>query len=209
VSTDDGWADAAAENAERVLRGTLLKFADWTWTKGKEGTKVPDGTKLVALGTVAAWVKWRDGKRVDYRFREVGCRLPEREELDDLDEFDWEVGPDGKPKDPWQNTRFVHLVDPVSAELFTFRTSSWGGRGAVADVGDQIQRVRFTNAGAVPVVELCAAPMQTKFGRKSKPLFKVVEWRKGGSLVENDEPQPQLEHASSKSAKALDDDIPW
>jgi hypothetical protein len=90
-----------------------------------------------------------------------------------------------------------------------------GGRGAVADLGDQIQRVRFTNPGAVPVVELCAAPMPTKFGRKSRPIFKVVEWRKGGSLVEGDEPPLQLTHQETKgpqavaTAKQLDDDIPW
>jgi hypothetical protein len=215
VNTTDGWGDAAAENAERVLKGTLLKFSDWTWSKGKEGTKVPEGTRLVALGTVAAWVKWKDGKPAEYKIREAGARLPDREELGDTDEGDWEAGPDGGPKDPWQNTRFVHLVDPLSAELYTFTTSSWGGRGAVSDLGDQIQRVRYANPGAVPVVELSAAPMQTKFGRKSKPLFKVVEWKKGGSLVDGDEPQLQLTHAETKSAKAVetakafDDEIPF
>jgi hypothetical protein len=33
---DDGWSHAAAEAAERSIRGTLLKFADWRWTAGKE-----------------------------------------------------------------------------------------------------------------------------------------------------------------------------
>ena len=36
VQTDDSWANAAAENAERVIKGTYLKFADWKWTKGKK-----------------------------------------------------------------------------------------------------------------------------------------------------------------------------
>ena len=127
---EDGWGDAAAESAERVIKGTLLKFADWNWSKGKEGTKVDEGTALVALDTAAAWVKWEEGKPVEYRMRQAGYRLPEREELGDLEERDWEAGPDNKPKDPWQNTRFVYMVDPVSAEAFTFSTSSWGGRGA-------------------------------------------------------------------------------
>jgi hypothetical protein len=38
IQKDDGWDDAAAENAERVIKGTLLKFSEWRWTKGKEGT---------------------------------------------------------------------------------------------------------------------------------------------------------------------------
>jgi hypothetical protein len=193
VDTGDGWGDAAAESAERIIKGTLLKFAEWNWTKGKEGTKVEEGTTLVAIDTAAGQVKWADGKPVEYRMRQPGRRLPDREELGDLDEEDWEFGPDGKSKkDPWQNTRFVYLVDPVSAEAFTFSTSSWGGRGAVADLADQIQRVRYARPGAVPVVELRAAPMLTKYGKKSKPWFKVVDWRGGGESTA----PPQIEDKS-------------
>jgi hypothetical protein len=57
--------------------------------------------------------------------------------------------------------------------------------------------------------------MSTKFGRKSKPIFKVVEWRKDGSLVEGDEPPLQLTHESTMGAKAVDtakainDEVAW
>jgi hypothetical protein len=44
----------------------------------------------------------------------------------------------------------------------------------------------------------------TKYGRKTKPVLMVVEWKRGGSLVENDEPQVQIAHAGTKSAKALE-----
>jgi hypothetical protein len=112
--------DAAAESTERVIKGPLLKFANGNWSRGKEGTNIEEGTKLVALDTAAAWVKWSDGRPVEYRLRQLGHRLPERKDLGDLDERNWEMGLDGKPKDPWQNTRFVYLIDPVSAEAFTF-----------------------------------------------------------------------------------------
>jgi hypothetical protein len=210
MNADDGWGDVAAENAGRVLRGTLLKFSDWTWSKGKEGTEVKDGTKLIALGTVRAWVKWVGGKPAKYKIPEAGRSMPEREDLGDLNEDDWEAGVDGEPKDPWQNTRFVHLVDPLSAEIFTFSTSSWGGRGAVADLAEQIQRVRYANPGAVPVVELTAHPMITKFGKKSKPCFKVVDWRKGGSLAESElQLEDQNNKKSPQQARDLDDEIPF
>jgi len=52
---DDGWNDAAAEANERVIKGVLLKFVDWNWTKGKESSPVADGTRLVALSTAASW----------------------------------------------------------------------------------------------------------------------------------------------------------
>jgi hypothetical protein len=212
---DDGWNDAAAEANERVIKGVLLKFADWNWTKGKEGTPVADGTRLVALSTAAGWVKWEGGKPVEYRMREAGRRLPDREELGDLNEADWEAGPDGKLRDPCQSTRFVHLVDPATAEAYTFSTSAFGGRAAVSDLADQIQRMRAAHPGAVPVVELHAAPMLTKFGRKSRPWFKVVDWRRGGdgaSSPSNGGKPPQLEHqsnAAAETAQALDDEVPF
>jgi hypothetical protein len=202
ANTEDGWGDAAAEANERVIKGTLLKFSDWNWSKGKEGTAVENGTTLVALDSAAGWVRWQDGKPTEYRMREPKRRLPDREELGDSDEADWEAGPDGKPKDPWQNTRFVYLVDPVTAEAFTFSTSSWGGRGAVSDLADQIQRMRFAQPGAVPVVELQAAPMLTKFGKKSKPWFKVVDWRFASPPAE-----PELPRLPSGAAKAIADEI--
>src|SRR5262249_19126014 len=175
VQTDDGWGDAAAENAERVIKGTLLKYSEGKWTKGKEGIEVEEDISLVALATAAGCVKWHDGKPVEYRMRELGKKLPERDELGDLDKTKWELGPDGQPKDPWQNTRFVYFVDPVSAEAYTFVTASWGGRQAVNDLAEQIRRGRDRRPGASPLVELRAESWMTKFGRKSKPFFKVIQ----------------------------------
>ncbi|HMF27972.1 MAG TPA: hypothetical protein VKE42_04325, partial [Candidatus Cybelea sp.] len=143
VTTDDGWSDAAAETNERILRGTLLKFADWNWSRGKETQPLQRGTRLVALATAAAWVRWKDGKPVEARVREPGKKLAERDELGDIDEAHWDKGPDSKPRDPWQNTRLVYLVDPNTAEAFTFSTSSFGGREAVINLGDQVARMRL------------------------------------------------------------------
>jgi hypothetical protein len=210
---DDGWDDAAEEASERVLRGTLLKFGDGRWSRGKEGLDVPNGISLVALETAAGWVRWSGGKPDAYRMREPGRQLPDREELGDLDKTQWEPGPDGTtPRDPWQNTRFVYLVDPQTAEAFTFSTSSWGGRGAVSDLGDQIGRMRFARPGAVPLVELASAPMVTKFGRKSKPFFKVVGWKHNGSesnVVAQIEPPKPRPATAAKTAELVDDNIPW
>jgi hypothetical protein len=104
---------------------------------------------------------------------------------------------------PWSNTRLVYLIDPETAEMFTFSTSSWGGRSAVSELGDQILRMRCGKPNAVPLVELCASPMITKFGRKSKPHLKVIEWRNTGS--EN------VEEISDRteSERALDDQLPF
>jgi hypothetical protein len=179
----DGWDDIAAEANERVLRGTLLKFSDWNWTRGKEVEPVKRGTQLVAIGTAAAWVKWKDGKPAETRLREPGTKMPDREQLGDLDPVTWEAGPDNKPRDPWRNTRFVYLIDPNTAEAFTFSTSSWGGLEAVINLGDAIARMRLAHPNAMPIVALEAAPMITRYGRKSKPTFKIVGWKAAGDGV--------------------------
>jgi hypothetical protein len=178
----DGWDDTAAEAEARVIRGSLLKFSDWKWLVGKEkeAVEVKEGRRLIAVATAAAWVKWQDGKPLEYRLRELGVAMPERGELGDNDRAGWELGPDREPRDPWQNTRFVHLIDPQTAEAFTFSTSSWGGIDCVINLADQIKRMRSTHPDAVPLVELGAAPMSTRFGRKSRPVLE------SGRLADDD-----------------------
>jgi hypothetical protein len=207
----DGWGDAAAEASERMIRGTLLKFADWRWTTGKEATPVADGTKLVALATAAMWVRWKDGKPAEYRMREPGRRLPDRDELGHDDESQWDKDLSGELQDPWRNTRLVYLVDPASAAAFTFSTSSWGGRGAVSDLGDQIARMRSVHADAVPIVELRAAEMPTKYGRKSKPVFKIVEWKTADAeQAAPVERQITMQKAKQEVARNdMDDEVPF
>jgi hypothetical protein len=123
-----------------------------------------------------------------------GKPLPEREELGDSDPNLWEKSPDGKPRDPWQATRFVYLIHPGTGEAFTFSTSSFGGRDAVINLADSIARVRSAgHAGAVPIVALEAAPMKTQYGRKSKPVFKICDWKAGGPELGAALPPPQDE----------------
>jgi len=200
-NADDGWADAAADYADNVLRGELIKCTDGHWSMGRDSTPLKPDTRLVALGTVAAWVKWQDGKPTEYRVRKSGERFADRDELGDADETEWETGPDDKPRDSWQNTRFVHFVDPATAGAFTYSTSSWSGRSAVIALGDQITRMRVARPGAAPVVEFGSAPQQTKYGKKMKPVLKVVGWV-GGS----DEPK-QLDQLPKNGD--MSDEIPW
>jgi hypothetical protein len=202
--TDDGWGDVAIEASQRVLRGTLIRFADWNWSRGKEAEPIEKGTQLIATGTAAAWVKWQGGKPVETRLRQPGAAMLEREELGNTDESLWEVGADKRPKDPWAHTRFVYMLDPMTAEAYTFSTSSFGGREAVVNLGDAIARMRSAYPDAMPVVALEAAPMMTRFGRKSKPTFKIVGWKAAdGKVREVRQLPPQT------AAQELNDELPW
>jgi hypothetical protein len=118
------------------------------------------------------------GRQAGRAHRPPSWRAPARAgEAQPHHEDEWETGPGGEPKDPWANTRLVYLVDPDTAEAYTFSTSSWGGRAAVIELGDQIARMRTTYPDAAPIVELRAVEMPTRFGRKSKPALKVVGWK--------------------------------
>jgi hypothetical protein len=69
------------------------------------------------------------------------------------------------------------LVDPLSGEVFTFTSSTTGGRIGISDLSAQIQLMRSTRPGAGPIVELQSRQMKTKFGMKPRPFFQVMAWR--------------------------------
>ena len=81
VLSNDGWEDTAAEAEARVIRGSLLKFSEGRWFTGTENELVKEHRQFVAVATAAAWVKWQGGKPVEYRLREPGLPMPERDEL--------------------------------------------------------------------------------------------------------------------------------
>jgi hypothetical protein len=211
-TANDGWDDAAAEASGRAIQGIVLRFNDWKWRQGKEDKSLPEGRHLVAVKTAAAWVRWENKRPVEYIMREKGKSFPEREDLSMWeDRSDWEVGLSGDLEDPWRNTRYVYLIDPTTMTAYTFSTSAAGGRNAVRDLGDNIARVRRmrNNPNLVPLVELSAEVMPTKFGKKSKPLFKVIEWGGGAAAPEE---APQIDHdpfVDAVGAHPMDDSIPF
>jgi hypothetical protein len=206
--TDDGWDEEAAEAGGRAIQGTLIKFNDWKWTPGKEAVPFPEGTRLVAVKTAAAWVRWEEKRPVEYLWREKGKAFPEREDLSMWEnKSGWEIGLSGDVEDPWRNTRYVYLIDPTTMTAYTYSTHSAGGRNAVRELGDNIARVRKmrNNHNLVPLVELSAEVMPTKFGKKSKPLFRIVEWGGGSDVPVQD--VPELEGAIG--THPMDDSIPF
>jgi len=50
--------------------------------------------------------------------------------------------------------------------------------------------MRTVHPDAVPIVELRAAEMPTKFGKKSRPVFKVVGWRTASAGLSAESAKP-------------------
>jgi hypothetical protein len=200
VAVADGF-DTVPDESRGVIRGEIVRYLDGHYVIGK--TEPADGRELVVTGVTTAWVKWR-GKEGKHRITEPGQYHPERDELGDLDQSNWEIGLDDRPKDPWQDTRYLYLVDPRTGEEFTFITASAGGRKAVGDLASQIRNFRQGNPGAVPVARLESTTWKTKFGVKPRPSFKIIGWKRGrAEQVVNSNDTKKL-----AAPRVQDDDVP-
>jgi hypothetical protein len=110
----DGYAAAALEADRHLLRGQMINFTDGAWTINKQ--PVIAGTRWVPIKLVMVWQKWENHQPVQHVWpRPESGLLPGRETLGDLDPSNWHLGLDGKPKDPWQNTRYVYLTHTKTA----------------------------------------------------------------------------------------------
>ncbi len=195
----DNWG-AIPTAGVSLVRGRIIKFS--TTGDFLTGEEDVTGEQFAVVGVEIFWVKWQGSKPVETLITTTGSMHPRREELGDLDPADWEDGLDGRPVDPWRDARNLYLIDAKTAEEFTFVTSSFGGRSAIASLARQIGTVRKYHARATPIIELASEKMKTRFGVKPKPLFRVIDWRGVEEKPANPSPAERL-------SQVIDDDIPF
>ncbi len=140
---------------------------------------VPEGTEYNAyIDEVArAWIKFEDQSVTDRRVVKVATgRPPEREDLGDTDPSQWELGEDGKPRDPWV-LQWLLPMSPVETvgDLVVFATSSKGGIGAVGALCQVYGR--SPRNGLLPIVALkCTSYKHPVYGKVLKPDLPIVGW---------------------------------
>lgn len=210
VAVADGWDAQANDSAASPMKGSSVKFDNGAYFIGREKTLIEEGRQFVAIDVREGWLFLKKDTPAEYEMRSVGGPKPPRPDSF-TDISTWPDGLDGKPTDPWRYAKFLYLVDPVSAEVFTFTSSTTGGRIGLSDLTSQIQLMRSTRPGAVPIVELQSRPMKTKFGMKPRPFFQVMGWR-----VKSEEATKLIADSADKSGgegaetvNALDDEIPF
>jgi hypothetical protein len=211
------WEQAAEENAGNYIQGDSIKFRDGRFYIGKEGRAAPDGMRLAVTDLRECWVRWENGRPAQHIERSPGTPRIKREELGYPDETEWEVGIDGRPQDPWQDARYLYLVDPKTAAIYTFTTATWGGRSAVAQLGDQIARAQRAHPGALPIVKLKWAEWPTRHARKTKPLFEIVDWRRSEGAETPPPSAPERQRGSvtiesgrrAPARQEIDDEVPF
>ena len=120
-----------------------------------------------------------------------GFQKPLRNTLGDMDEENWEVDAQGKPRDPWQFSIYMVMKEvgqPANTEnLFTFATSSKGGTDAVGGVSTIYGKEMRTNPDQWPIVELGSSAYthsNKEFGRIKTPILKVVGWEDKDQFAE-------------------------
>ena len=173
------YADAVAP---QTILGTLLRFTKGDYLGGEDGKTIAEGTVFTANvdELMDGWVKWSDGKPVEHiMVRVVESQvLPKRAELGDDDATRWEKDSSGEPRDPWQRTNYLPMMDEAG-ELFTFATSSRGGLAAIAGLCRTYAQHRRKHPDVHPMIALEVDSYQhqkREYGRIKVPRFTPMGW---------------------------------
>jgi hypothetical protein len=114
-----------------AIIGSLLRFAKGDWLEGKDGAECQEEQLVAVLPSLLhGCVRWQGGKPVEQIMGLLaeGFQPPKRSELGYDDEALWESGDDGRPRDPWQSTVYLPMVSVDGGTVYTFSSSSDGGR---------------------------------------------------------------------------------
>jgi hypothetical protein len=144
---------------------------------------VAESTQLVAImdTLLVGYQKWEDSKPIEQRMGLVAeAYQPERRAaLGDTDPAAWETDDSGKPKDPWQFTNMVAMIDPELSQIYTFVTSSKGGISAIGELAKSYGKLVRQRPNELPLIELGVGSYlhsDRKLGRIKYPTFKIVSW---------------------------------
>lgn len=171
-NTDDGYTPV--ETSDRTVVGNLIKYtSDNGWTES--GLPVESNKKLAAVAVNKVLQRWQEERVIETIAQKP---LPDTDEMNAaIPHSEWEEGPDGKPRPPWQLAHVVYLLDIETCEKITFVSASIGAKIAVRALQDRVAWMRkLRGADVVPQVELSFKPMSTRFGMRKRPDFKIVRW---------------------------------
>jgi len=170
---------------QRIL-GTILKFTKGDWLIGRDGEECPE-KELIAVvpGLVHGWIRWEDNRPVE---QVMGLLIdsftpPDRSTLGHLDKATWERDASGEPRDPWQQGLYLPMVTVDGKTVYTFTTSSDGGRrrGVAPLCREYGHRIR-QHPSELPIARLeqdSYLHSDRSVGRVKYPLFPVDRYVEG------------------------------
>jgi hypothetical protein len=119
------------------------------------------------------WICWKDGRPVDEVMVPVAAgNPPRRNELDDYGPYEDGGG--------WREQVAINFVSFETGETLAFKSSSSGGRNAIATLSKSfMDRLRSGKPDVIPVVNMVPSSYKhQKFGKINVPTFKVIDWIK-------------------------------
>jgi hypothetical protein len=121
----NAFEDLAAQGGKWL--GPLLKFKKGDYVFGPNDEEFSE-KELVALmpGLMHGYILWEDNTAVqeEMGLPAEGYVLPERNTLGHLDKTQWE----NPKRDPWQESFYLPVITVNAEAVYTFATSSDGGR---------------------------------------------------------------------------------
>ncbi len=186
-ASDDDPFLAYAKAGGGAIVGELLKFAKGDYLAGQDSREIPIGTRLIAnMDTLeTGWVRWMDGRPSEHRMGLVAEHFTPA----------------------WRKD-----LDPSDGKIYTFSTSSVGGRNALRDLCTDYAHGRRQHPNEHPVIELGVDSYQhsnKQLGRIKTPTFVIVGWYPKDSVelqpspATGNAPRPQL------AAPAREEAPPW
>jgi hypothetical protein len=208
-----GWEDGV-EGDDRpesagIIQGGLVKFSNEAMWVSRDGDELSADLELVAVDVARVVQKWQDDRPVETIVLQPHQKFPDVEEMNEkVPKEEWVKGPDGKMRGPWQPQHILYLLDLETMDKYTFPTGTTGGRIAVRDLRDKtmwMRRLRGPNVHAV--VLLSDTFMNTKWGGRKRPHFKIVRWVSLGSESTQAEalPPPPSPQTTSQSDLPLNE----
>lgn len=191
----------AAEDMGASSGALFLKFdgntGDYTFGKDQEelelGTRVAVNHREIKRG----WICWKDGEVMgETMTRIIDGAPPAKSSLEDH-------GPYEDDKDGWREQSSVQLRDIETGDEYLFKTSSKGGRIALANLVRDFGKEFAKHPGELAIVELQHVSFDAKdekgkkLGKKYAPMFKIAAWESEEALI-----------AKLEAAAADEDDTP-
>ena len=203
--------DADESQSRRVIQGVRVAFTnDFEWVDNNDETISPN-RELIMVDRTRVLQKWIDQMPVETRFLEPDEKWPDVKAMNDAaPKSEWREGPDGKPQGPWSCQWIIYLVDPLTLDKFSYPTNTTGGHIAVGDISDRIKNMRrFRGEHVYPVITLSDTFMNTRFGGRQRPHFKIVRWvsfrGEGGQVEALPPPTPPPQQAPAQSELPLNE----
>ena len=179
---EDEVEGATQPESRGVIRGTCVKFTNEAMWVASDDEELPAELELIVVDIGRVVQKWKSGQPIETIVLAPGAKFPDVNELNAaVPQTEWEEGPDGKPRGPWQAQFVVYLLNGETMDRYTFPTGTTGGAIAVRDLVDRTNWMRrFRGPGVFPIVFLTDVFMRTRFGGRQRPHFDIKRWVKLG-----------------------------